>query len=92
MQQRPFKCDIPGCEKAYVSAAHLYRHIKVKHSSTATYREVLKYVLHILWVMYTVEIALILTHRTGQVSGCIYSPLADSMCTVILQPTITEYV
>lgn len=89
--QRPFKCEVPGCEKAYVSAAHLYRHTKVKHNSTATYREVLKYVLHILWVMYAVEIPLIMAHRTGQMPGYIYSPLAGSTYTVILQPAFTEY-
>lgn len=40
--ERPFKCEVPDCEKAYVSSACLYRHIKVKHSSATTYREVLK--------------------------------------------------
>ena len=90
--QRPFRCGVPGCEKAYVSAAHLYRHTKVKHSSTATYREVLKYVLHILCVIYAVEFPLIVTHSTGQVPGYTYSPLGGSTYTVFLQPAITEYV
>jgi len=32
--ERPFKCEVPGCEKAYVTAAHLYRHTKVQQPRT----------------------------------------------------------
>jgi len=33
-----------------------------------------------------------MTHRTGQMPGYIYSPLAGSTYAIILQPAIIEYV
>lgn len=49
--QRPFKCEVPGCEKTYCHSSSLKHHVKVNHSSTAMYRKFYKYVLHGLWIV-----------------------------------------
>ncbi|KDR19683.1 Transcription factor IIIA [Zootermopsis nevadensis] len=39
---RPFKCEVPGCEKSYCHSNHLARHVKMKHYSTPMYTQFYK--------------------------------------------------